>query len=634
MNLKQLPKIASSLLCLFYFACKSGDNNKQQETEQINKWYNAIVAKRYQDNDSIDYYALKIDSASKKLPAQYKAMAHIGMGLFYSKKTFFQKALSEYNIASSLLEKTNVDSLKAKTYTGIGGAYKNTGKFPEAIDNYLLALRIFEKEKNIDAIAGIHSNIGQIHQVKGEMEIATQHVKEAMNLLEKDKTKSQYLIALHTLANLYGMSGKFDSALVVDAQGISLTEQIKSNALKSTFLDNKANCFTGMKQYDSAAYYFQQCLEIDSSFGNRKQMSDTYLNLGELKLTEKKYVESEQKLSRSITLAKEVGYSPGLQHAWAFLAKVYYASNAFEKALQAKDSAAAYRDSTINEKSQSRMAELREVYDSEKKEQTILLQDSKLSKQKILTIGLIVLLLLAALLSYLFYKRFKLKKEKQLQEKLHQQQQQATIDILTAEEKERKRIASDLHDGVGQLMTAAWLNLQAANEQIKNENNERSHLISKTLELVDESCREVRAVSHNMMPNALLKKGLVNAVREFVQQINVKQTQINVQTDGLNKSLPDFVEAVLYRIIQESVNNVVKHAQASKLDINISQDEELISIMIEDNGKGFNVTDALKKEGIGLQNIRSRVQYLKGTVEWSSSDTKGTLVAIHIPVKQ
>jgi signal transduction histidine kinase len=96
--------------------------------------------------------------------------------------------------------------------------------------------------------------------------------------------------------------------------------------------------------------------------------------------------------------------------------------------------------------------------------------------------------------------------------------------------------------------------------------------------------------------------------------------------------LPNHVEAVLYRVIQESVNNVIKHAQASRLDISINQDETgELDVLIEDNGKGFNVQEALKKDGIGLANIKSRIEYLKGTVDWDSNTNNGTLVAIHIP---
>jgi len=149
--------------------------------------------------------------------------------------------------------------------------------------------------------------------------------------------------------------------------------------------------------------------------------------------------------------------------------------------------------------------------------------------------------------------------------------------------------------------------------------------------LVDESCKEVRQVSHNMMPNALLRKGLINSIQEFINQINTGKLSINLQTDELRKPLESHVETILYRVIQESVNNVVKHAQATQLDISINQDQTGVTVMVEDNGVGFNTSITRDTDGIGLQNIRSRIAYLKGTVNWDSSNTHGTLVSIHIP---
>jgi signal transduction histidine kinase len=104
-----------------------------------------------------------------------------------------------------------------------------------------------------------------------------------------------------------------------------------------------------------------------------------------------------------------------------------------------------------------------------------------------------------------------------------------------------------------------------------------------------------------------------------------------LQTGGLQTSLPSHVETILYRVIQEAVNNVIKHAAATKLDISINNDNDGTDVLIEDNGKGFNINAALKKEGIGLQNIKDRIEYLSGTVQWDSSENNGTVVSIFIP---
>jgi signal transduction histidine kinase len=135
-----------------------------------------------------------------------------------------------------------------------------------------------------------------------------------------------------------------------------------------------------------------------------------------------------------------------------------------------------------------------------------------------------------------------------------------------------------------------------------------------------------------MMPNALIKSGLLSALRDFINKIPTEKLKISLDTKGIDKPLESTTETVLYRIIQESVNNVIKHADATSLDILLLCDEKEITVSIEDNGKGFDTTDKNKFNGIGLKNIISRVGYLKGSVDISSSPGKGTLVAIFIPL--
>lgn len=230
------------------------------------------------------------------------------------------------------------------------------------------------------------------------------------------------------------------------------------------------------------------------------------------------------------------------------------------------------------------------------------------------------------------YKRRQVQQESKLQSAILHQQNIATEEVLAAEEKERKRIAGDLHDGVGQMMSAVKMNLSSLASKLTITNESDMVLLQKTISLIDESCKEVRSVSHNMMPNALLKAGLSSAVKEFIEKIDHSKLQVNLYTEGLQERLNSNYETVLYRVIQEVVNNVIKHANANKLDISLLKDKDGISCTIEDNGIGF-ITDNLESyTGIGLKNIQTRIKYLKGTVEWDSNKNEGTLVAIHVPL--
>jgi len=137
-----------------------------------------------------------------------------------------------------------------------------------------------------------------------------------------------------------------------------------------------------------------------------------------------------------------------------------------------------------------------------------------------------------------------------------------------------------------------------------------------------------------MMPSALLNKGLPDAVEELTGKISSKEMQVSFYSEGFTERLNTTTETILFRVIQECINNSIKHSEASTLDISLIHDNDGISVTIEDNGKGFSNDLQQKEDGMGLLNIRSRIQFLKGTVDIDSSPGNGTLVAIHIPTQQ
>ncbi|MBL0183493.1 MAG: sensor histidine kinase [Chitinophagaceae bacterium] len=347
---------------------------------------------------------------------------------------------------------------------------------------------------------------------------------------------------------------------------------------------------------------------------------------------QKKYNEAETYLNHSIVLADSTGYKQGKYSAYLILSDLYKATNQYEKAFTSLQTAYSIKGKIINESTESKIAELETVYQTEKKEQQLKLQKAEITKKNYLLWGLIAGVGLLILSGISFYRRRQIQNRMALQNAVMKQQDIATRAIINAEENERKRIAADLHDGVGQMMSAAKMNLSAFENEISFKDETQKISFEKLIGLVDESCKEIRSVSHQMMPNALLKSGLASAVKEFIDKIDNRIIKINLHAEGLNDRLDSNTETVLYRVIQECVNNVIKHSGATNLDISLIKDADGIAATVEDNGRGFDTTDKQKFDGIGLKNIRSRVEFLKGTVDFDSSPGKGTLVAIHIPV--
>lgn len=313
------------------------------------------------------------------------------------------------------------------------------------------------------------------------------------------------------------------------------------------------------------------------------------------------------------------------------LSKVYAASNQKDSALAAVNKGYLIKDSIINESSENKKAEYQTLFQTEKKEQELQQQKNEINTKNYFLIALCVAILLLASLGSLYFRKRSLQTKIELQSEVLKQQDLATQAIIAAEENERRRIAADLHDGVGQMMSAAKMNLSVFENELPFSSEAQRNSFENVMGLIDESCKEIRNVSHQMMPNALLKNGLASAVKEFLGKIDTRIIKVALHTEGLNERIDGTVETVLYRVIQECVNNALKHSGANHLDISIIKDNDGIAATIEDNGKGFDIAQAEQAGGISLKNTALRIKYLQGTIDFHSTPGSGTVVAIHIP---
>ena len=564
-----------------------------------------------------------------------KAFVHYINGLHFTKKGSYRQAQKAFVDGLQILKESPDSVLIAATYQSLGNAYKNLGEYPDALTWLTKALTYYEYISDATAQADVHADLAQTFQQQGDLPQATLHLNTAIHLLGSQKNSVTYLIILHTLANVYGMRNQLDSALLLDAEGLAITGKQGFREQASTFLDNKATVFTERKKFDSARILYHQCLAIDSIFGNKKQVSDSWLNLGILELKQHHTAKAIQNIERSMQLAEEAGYKQGQLGGWLTLTDVYKETNQLDKALDAQSNYYALKDNIQSGRKANAIAEWKAIFETERKEKEIRIQQALLQRKNLFITLLMVTLLLGMLAAYFANRRNKIRKEKAYRELLFKREQQAAADIISAEEKERHRIAADLHDSVGQILSAALLNLQAVNATPSLLSNDDTKLLHTAVKLINNGCTEIRQISHHMMPVILLKQGLEYALHEFIRTIYDKTLRINLSIDVPDLTLEKPVELMLYRVIQECVNNVVKHAQATRLDISINLEDQHLSILIEDNGKGMSTSSTIKSHGIGMQNIRSRINYLGGSVEWNSSENGGgTLVAVYVPVQQ
>jgi signal transduction histidine kinase len=215
-----------------------------------------------------------------------------------------------------------------------------------------------------------------------------------------------------------------------------------------------------------------------------------------------------------------------------------------------------------------------------------------------------------------------------LLQQVNVQQRDSFRVIIEATEKERKRVAEDLHDGLGQLLSTAKLNLTA----IETDDIEENKNLNTSIAIIDEACQEIRHISHNMMPGTLIRLGLVSAVKEQARKINASgKILVTVSVSGFETRMDESREIALYRVIQELLNNAIRYANATDVEIKLEQLADGYLFSIKDNGKGFDPKVLELGKGIGWRNIRSRVDLLQGNIDLKTAPGKGTVLNIWIP---
>jgi two-component system, NarL family, sensor kinase len=199
---------------------------------------------------------------------------------------------------------------------------------------------------------------------------------------------------------------------------------------------------------------------------------------------------------------------------------------------------------------------------------------------------------------------------------------------------ERNRIGQELHDGLGQMLSAVRMNISALQQKTSLNEESKKELVDFAIESVDKAFYELRDISHNLAPSVLAEKGLTGALKDLSNQVNQsKHLQMNFEVYGMNGSLDTLIENTLYRASQELLTNAIKHAKATTFSVQLVKSNTEITLMVEDNGKGFAIDQTLILPGGGLNNIRSRVENLNGQVFIDAMENRGSIVTIVIPIK-
>lgn len=559
---------------------------------------------------------------------QYSGIVHSDLANYDSAIYYYKKALP-YSINANYKRGTG------GLYVNLGNAYQYKGEFNEVIYNYIKGIKIFETIKDSSRLGMSYENLAAFYNSIKNKEKELEYLNKALKVIPKnDHERLAYALGDFGLANM--KFKKFNEAYRSFIKADSITKTLNNTRLNYFAQRNFGTYYFETKDYNKAIFHYQKALPFINEINDNYYKNDLILELGNSYAFNKDYSNALIYLNEALKVSETEKTIEIQVKAHSQLARVYEALNNTNLAYFHLKQNTKLKDSLLNETHLKQINLLEKQYQSEKKDKEIAENKSilehnqlELAKNKnnfvlALVSGIILLLILFGL--WLFYSQSQKLKNIEIS-KLEQERDITKLQaLIEGEEKERIRLAQDLHDGINGDLSSIKFHLSSID--FNSLSAENKSLFNKTIDMIDYSCDQVRNISHNLSPTAINDFGLINSVKNYCSKLEQFHAMtINFQHFGNDIKLPKNIETVIYRIIQELVNNIIKHAEASEALVQINSHDDNLFITVEDNGKGFDFSK--QKTGIGLKNIASRIAFLNATLE-EEHNPNGTTFNINI----
>jgi two-component system, NarL family, sensor kinase len=561
----------------------------------------------------------------------------INKGVFLNLNGENEKAVETINQSLAIRKRTDDFSGQGSCLRAIGTISFDKNDYQKALEWYVQSAEAFEKAKDEKGLSGAYIWMGNVFNdgLKNYPK-AVEYFSKSIAISKALKDTPMIGYNLNNLGQANFFQKNYTEALRFYFESKSLKERIGDKRGIGNAFNNISSIYNDQGEYAKALPYNDSSLAIRKALGDKKGISTSLANAANIYRGLKNYAASFAATQEAMTIAKEIGFQEPIIEGYNSLSLYYEATGNLKEALRYQRMYKDANDSIFNKDMSEQISTLQTQYESAKQETKIEAQQKELilkeEKQKQLLYGSLAGFLLLGLGGFAWYNNHKRKQQKQMDAVLLKEQELKNKAVIEAEDKERIRIARELHDGVGQTIGAAVMHLDLIGEVMQKQAPEKMEQYEKVKDLLNDGAKELRVVSHSMIPNALLRSGLATAVREFVNRTSSDKLKFNLDIVGLNERLPEHVETGVFRVLQELVTNILKHANATIVGITITRDEKEITLMVEDNGSGFDNKHLHDKSGIGLKNIMSRIAYLQGNVDWDSQPSKGTTVTCNVPI--
>ena len=558
------------------------------------------------------------------------------LGAAYQATGSYDTAIVILSQSLDLISQVQDSSRLSSILNNLGICYDELGQYNKALSNYFDGLRIAEDQADLEKEALIIGNIGIVYKKMKSYSKVLEYYQQALDIYTTLDNTLGVTIMTGNIASVYIQLKEFELAIEYSFKAKNLYEQLGYLRYVPYSVGNAAIASDSLNNKNAEALYLES-IAAHEQFDNQYELAFQYKNLASYYIKQHKLSLAELYAKKAIDAATAIQANEMIKDALAVASLAAFESENFKQAYLLQKEMEEIKDSLYEKSKTRQIFELQTQYETEKKEHQIALQNARINEQETanerniaiifgLVIGLMLLILLVIAMRSRSRKKHELLKQ-EAEIKLRKTQIEAAI---SSQEKERTRFAKDLHDGFGQMISILNLNLKS----LEDGDKDKHEVFESSSKVLEEMYQELKGICFNLMPQTLIKHGITSAINEFAGRIN-NTGKYNIETDffGMEERLTDVQEISLYRITQEWVNNILKYSDASKVTVQITRDEEEITLLIEDDGSGFDLNVLKSGKGNGWKNMNSRANLINGELEVETSPgMRGNTLIVNAPI--
>ena len=613
----------------------------QEKEKKSKKWIDNFSRTIASETDSAFYFITKaVYECQKEKDTFSLSRCYYNLGYYYYIKKDYKESENYTNKAFPLAKKSNNYPILSLIYNQLGLIYRDQAKYNKALKYFQTSLDIAERRKLIKNQSIALNNLGYIFELQNDTIKALQYYKMTQSIALRNNLKFELLASYNNIAILkkeYNKSQSIES--FNKAYGIAL--ELNDKYEQFNVLINLSDIYLSYNNNHKSTVgynYLLKAKEIAESLKDNNLMFYVYYNLGGYHLKKRNHERAIGFYEQAINLFKSGIPEDQKLSLLKDIELAYKKANNYKKAYFFKQAHSNLKDSIFNIKKNKSFHEIQTKYEVEKKNLKIdlLTKEGQIEKERrklIIFIGIVLIVVLGSILFFFIHRANIQQLINEKENKIHHQEvarleqekeMKRIRGIIEGQDNERNRIAKEIHDGIGGDLAGIKLHLSQVNSVIKNET------IQNVIDQVSKAFHELRNISHNLSSNYIHEKSfesLLNELkREYENRLEFK-VEIILFPNNVLLVLSKDIKHHLYRIIQELLTNVSKHARAKNVSINITGYDANLSILVEDDGKGFSHNI---NKGIGMKNIEERLSLMKGEMIIDSAHA-GTSVIINIP---